>query len=97
MLGFSRQQAPAEDTVALRNRIGVLEDKVRALESEVRTIQGEWAETHTQLMRQANRLRRYQAVDEEKGAGPGVLPLAGAPDVPMAVLRRRGGGNGIHP
>jgi len=96
VLGLGPKKGSVDDAPLLRERIRALEDEVRALKSELKTIQGEWAETHTQLMRQANRLRRYQAVDGSEPQPSGEMPTERLHSIPNAVLARRRGPNGIH-
>lgn len=96
---FGKRSEPVE--TALRERVKALEEQVSKLQSELRTVQGEWLETHSQLMRQANRLRRYAKVDghdvgEMPAAGNSERP-AGIVEVPREVLLRRGGSGGVHP
>jgi len=97
MLGLGPKKAATEDTTLLRARVTTLEDKVRALEAENRTIQGEWAEAHAQLMRQANRLRRYEAVDKQNPVPAIDQAATGTHGALRALQIRRGRTDGIHP
>jgi len=97
MLGLGPKKASADDTALLRARVAALEDKVRALEAENRTIQGEWVEAHAQLMRQANRLRRYDAVDKTNPVAVEENAATGTHGALRALQIRRGRTSGIHP